>query len=148
MTDDGYTLRRADWPRDGAAISALRTAVFVHEQQVPPEEEYDGRDPQARHVIAERPDGTVIGTGRLMPDGRIGRMAVARAWRGAGVGRGVLDALIACAVEDGFASVTLNAQIAALGFYARSGFAPAGPEFLEAGIRHRRMERAIDPDNA
>lgn len=146
MTEDGYTLRRADWQRDGAHISALRTAVFVHEQNVPPEEEYDGRDVEAVHVIAQRPDGTVIGTGRLLPEGRIGRMAVRRDWRGHGVGRAVLDVLVACAGERGFASVELHAQTAALDFYARAGFAATGPEFMDAGIPHRRMQRALDTD--
>lgn len=143
-----YALRRADWTRDGAAIAELRTAVFVHEQQVPPAEEYDGRDAESVHVVAEGPDGTVIGTGRLLPEGRIGRMAVARDWRGAGVGRAVLDALIACAGERGFARVELNAQTAALAFYARAGFAAVGPEFMDAGIPHRRMERSLDPERA
>ncbi len=146
MTD--YVLRRADWRHDGPAIAALRTAVFVGEQQVPPEEEYDGRDAEATHVIAECPDGTVIATGRLLPDGRIGRMAVARQRRGGGIGRAVLATLVACAVERGFASVELHAQAAALDFYARAGFAAIGPEFMEAGIPHRRMERNLDPGRA
>jgi len=136
-------VRAADWARDGGRIAALRTAVFVHEQRVPPDEEYDGRDAESDHVIAELEDGTVIGTGRLLPEGRIGRMAVDRAWRGAGVGRALLDALIARAAERGFARVELNAQTAAMEFYRRAGFEAFGPEFMEAGIPHRRMERDL-----
>lgn len=143
-----YAVRPADWGYDGAAIAALRSAVFIDEQGVPPEDEYDGRDAECAHVVAERPDGTVIATGRLLPEGRIGRMAVARDWRGAGVGRAVLDALIACAAERGFDSVDLNAQTAALDFYARAGFTPTGPVFMDAGIPHRRMRRILDRDPA
>lgn len=138
-----YVVRAAQWTRDGDRIAELRTAVFVHEQHVPPEEEYDGRDFESDHVVAELEDGTVIGTGRLLPEGRIGRMAVARAWRGAGVGRAVLEMLMTRARERGFERVELNAQTAAMEFYRRAGFEAVGPEFMEAGIRHRRMEHPL-----
>lgn len=145
MTDaGGFRVRETDWARDGERLAALRTVVFIDEQHVPPDEEHDGRDPECAHVVAETPDGAVIGTGRLMPDGHIGRMAVAVSWRGHGVGRALLEALLACARARGFASVELNAQTTAIGFYERCGFRAEGPEFEDAGIMHRVMRRTLE----
>ena len=138
-----FRVRTADWPREQSAPLALRTLVFVDEQGVPPEVEIDGLDPDCRHVVAETGSGRVIGTGRLLPEGRIGRMAVARDWRGRGVGRALLDALVACARERGFATVELHAQCHAIGFYEAAGFRAEGPEFDDAGIAHRRMRRSL-----
>ena len=136
-------MRAADWINDGNAIRAIRERVFVGEQDVPADLEYDGRDPDCWHVLAETPEGTAIATGRLAMDGRIGRMAVDREWRGRGVGRALLDALIERARSEGLARVVLHAQTGALGFYARAGFRAHGPIFEEAGIPHREMERSI-----
>lgn len=140
---ESFRIRPADWARDQPAIVDLRTRVFVDEQGVPPEEEIDGRDPECLHVIAETGDGGVIGTGRLLPEGRIGRLAVDVAWRGRGIGRALLDALVACARERGFATVELHAQSRAIGFYEAAGFLAEGPEFEDAGIPHRHMWRAL-----
>jgi len=120
--------------------------VFVHEQGVPAEVEIDGLDPVCTHVAAETANGAVVGTGRLLPEGRIGRMAVDAAWRGRGIGRALLDALVACARERGFATVELHAQTRAAGFYAAAGFRPEGPVFDDAGIPHRRMRRVLRDD--
>jgi predicted GNAT family N-acyltransferase len=86
-----------------------------------------------------------MGCGRLLPDGGIGRLAVERAWRGRGVGSAILSRLVDIASNAGFERVVLNARTDAEAFYARRGFAAAGPEFTEAGIRHLRMERALPP---
>ena len=88
-------------------------------------------------------DGTAVGTGRLLPDGRIGRMAVLKGWRGSGAGSAVLAELLRMAQAAGFRSVVLNAQTHAIGFYARFGFQPEGDVFLEAGIPHRAMRRSL-----
>jgi len=134
-----FVVRIADWSRDAAALRDVRHAVFVVEQHVPESLEWDGIDAQCVHALALDASGHVIGCGRLLPDGHIGRMAVRAPWRGRGVGRSILDLLIGLARQRGDARVVLNAQTQAMPFYARAGFVPSGPEFDEAGIPHRAM---------
>jgi predicted GNAT family N-acyltransferase len=139
-----FRVRIADWSRDESKLKALRYDVFVIEQHVPAEIEWDGIDAGSCHAIAEDVAGNAIGCGRLLPDGHIGRMAVRREWRGRGVGGVLLERLVELARELGHARVVLNAQTHALPFYARFGFAPCGPEYLEAGIAHQAMVRTLD----
>src|SRR5579885_2984391 len=89
---EDFSLETADWgnDHDRAALCAVREDVFVREQRVPPEMEVDEDDPRSLHVLARAADGSAIGTGRLTPDGRIGRMAVLADWRGSGVGAAIL----------------------------------------------------------
>jgi len=134
-----FVVRPADWVVDGATLRAIRTAVFVEEQGVAAELEWDGEDERARHVLAMTPDGTMVGTGRLLPDGRIGRMAVLEPWRGKGAGAALLAELLGMAQAAGFSDLVLHAQTHAMGFYARWGFAPEGETFIEAGIPHHTM---------
>jgi predicted GNAT family N-acyltransferase len=134
-----FSVARAAWPRDEAALRAVRSAVFIDEQKVPPELEWDGRDADCLHVLVRDAQGAAIGTGRLLPEGKIGRMAVVRAARGHGVGAAILRELLAAARERGFAEVELSAQTHALGFYERFGFVAAGGEYADAGIPHRSM---------
>ena len=128
-----------DWEAARPLAAPIRFAVFVEEQKVPEEAEIDERDPHCVHALAWSDDGRPLGTGRLLPDGHIGRMAVRAPWRGRGVGRAILDLLIGLARQRGDARVVLNAQTQAMPFYARAGFVPSGPEFDEAGIPHREM---------
>ncbi len=121
----------------------VRHAVFVIEQQVPVEAELDDHDPTSEHALARTVPGQAVGTGRLLPDGHIGRMAVLREWRGRGVGAKVLNALIERARGRGFESVHLSAQVQAQGFYRRFGFAPHGPEYLDVGIAHIDMSLSL-----
>ena len=134
-----FRVRTADWEADGPALRQIRHEVFVAEQRVPEELEWDGLDAGCLHAIAESVDGTAVGTGRLLPDGHIGRMAVRAPWRGQGIGTALLGHLIAEARARGQRHLALHAQTHALGFYARHGFVPRGPEYLEAGIPHRTM---------
>lgn len=134
-----YSVRHAVWQDDQAALSAVRRLVFILEQRVPEELEWDEADVSALHALAEDDDGHAIGTGRLLSDGHIGRMAVLREWRGHGVGAAILDALIVAARERGLGEAVLNAQTHALGFYERRGFIAEGTEFQDAGIPHRLM---------
>lgn len=129
-------------------LRAIRETVFVREQNVPLEEEWDQLDPQCVHVVARTLDGIPIGTGRLTPERTIGRMAVLREWRGKGVGDALLLALIEQARQRGWPEVALNAQESAIGFYLRHGFVAEGERFQEAGIEHQRMRHALAGANA
>jgi len=135
----------ADYSADFDALRLVRETVFVHEQQVPLDEEWDDLDPQCEHVLAVDLEHRPIGTGRLTPGRKIGRMAVMKDWRGRGVGEAILLALVERARARGWVEVSLHAQVSAEGFYARAGFAPEGERFMEAGIEHITMRRALDP---
>jgi len=137
------SVRILAWPDAEAKAMRVRDAVFVVEQGVPPEIERDEWDQRSDHALALDRDGQVVGTGRLLPDGHIGRMAVLPEWRGQGIGGRILASLIARAHERGMKRVVLNAQTHAVPFYARHGFAPFGDEFMEAGIPHVTMAREI-----
>lgn len=117
--------------------------VFIVEQRVPESLEWDEFDAVSMHALAQDADGQAIGTGRLLPDGHIGRMAVVRDWRGRGVGSAVLEFLVDCAQKRGDGAVHLNAQTHAIGFYQRYGFVAHGDEFQDAGIPHRQMTRKL-----
>jgi predicted GNAT family N-acyltransferase len=117
----------------------VREAVFVVEQGVPRELEWDEFDAVSQHVLAQDGEGRPVGTGRLLPDGHLGRMAVLPAWRSAGVGGAMLRHLLAAAQDAGLQEVVLHAQTHAQGFYEKHGFQPDGEAFLEAGIPHVRM---------
>lgn len=142
-----FCVRRVDWARDHEYLRQIREAVFVREQQVPSALEWDGSDGSCRHVLAEAAHGAPIGTGRLLTDGHIGRMAVLAPWRGRGVGSAILTELVRWAAEQGMTEVALNAQTHALGFYQRHGFSVEGEVFLDAGIEHLRMRRVLGQTN-
>ncbi len=129
----------ADWDTHREALQAIRATVFIEEQGVPREIEWDGEDDQAHHFLAIDETGQRIGCGRLLPNGRIGRMAVLPAWRGRNIGRQILDAAVEKAETLGLTRVTLHAQTAVIDFYRKSGFLPEGGEFMEAGIPHQAM---------
>lgn len=135
-------------PADMDEVFALRHEVFVLGQDVPEDLELDEHDAVAVHAVA-RAEGTVVGTGRLLPPGlqgesaAIGRMAVAEAHRGTGVGRAVLALLESCAAERGWDVVELHAQTHALAFYERAGWTAYGEEFDDAGIQHRHMRKTV-----
>ncbi len=132
------------WQAAEADLRRLRRSVFIDEQHVPEALEWDGRDAAALHVLAYAEDQP-IATGRLLADGHLGRMAVLPAWRGQGVGRAVLLALIQAARTQGLAQIHLDAQTQALGFYERHGFEAVGEVFMDAGILHRRMQLTLTP---
>ena len=147
MDDDRITVRVGRWAELGTVASALRRAVFVEEQGVPLDMEWDGEDEGALHAVAFDAAGTPLATGRLLAQApgvaRIGRMAVDRAARGRGLGRKVLDALLDAARAQGFREALLHAQCTVRGFYAAAGFTEHGPVFEEAGIEHVEMVRAL-----
>ena len=133
-----YRASEVSWERQGNALSEVRRTVFVEEQEIDPEEEWDGEDPRCRHFLAVDEGGRPIGTARLMPSGQIGRMAVLEPWRGRGVGARLLALAVSAARDTGL-SVFLHAQADAVGFYERAGFRVRGDPFSEAGIEHRMM---------
>ena len=134
-----YQAKIVDWHEYAEPLSALRHQVFVIEQGVPVELEIDGEDNAACHVAALIDNSQVIGTGRMLASGKIGRMAVRSDMRCQGVGRAVLDALINEARTQGLAGVSLGAQLSAIAFYQRAGFSCQGDVFIDAGIDHRQM---------
>jgi predicted GNAT family N-acyltransferase len=143
-----FHVESIDYASGLAELRAVRETVFVHEQQVPVEEEWDALDPLCAHVIARDAAGQPIGTGRLTPGHKIGRMAVLRDWRGRGVGDAMLTALMVQARDLGWPVVSLNAQVSAEAFYARHGFIPHGDHFQEAGIEHQSMHRVLQGPTA
>jgi len=134
-----HTIRLGDWATLGPHATAIRFEVFVDEQKVPAEIELDDMDAVCLHAVAYDDAGNAIGTGRLLPDGHIGRMAVRQPGRGTGVGGAILTLLLEKARERGDAAVVLNAQTVAAPFYARHGFVQQGEQFEEAGIAHVEM---------
>ncbi|CBK43435.1 putative Acetyltransferase, GNAT family [Nitrospira defluvii] len=132
-----------DWTTTGSAIRAIRETVFIHEQGVPVELEWDGLDSACAHVLAWNNRGEAIGTARMQQNGTIGRMAVLKDWRGRGVGRALLRTLLDLATRRGLSRVTLSAQTHALGFYERAGFDVVGEPFIDAGIPHRKMVKEL-----
>ncbi|MFO0692241.1 MAG: YbgC/FadM family acyl-CoA thioesterase [Polyangiales bacterium] len=136
--------RIGDFAELGAAARALREAVFVREQGIAPELEWDDADERARHVVIENRLGRPLATGRLGPDGRLGRMAVHRSLRGEGLGRRVLESLLDEARSQGLAEVVLHAQRTAIPFYERAGFERTSDVFVEAGIPHVTMRRRLE----
>jgi len=140
-------LELGTWQALGAAASKVRTEVFVEEQRIPVEMEWDEADATAVHALARNRLGLPVGTGRLLQQApgvsRIGRMAVNRVVRGSNVGRDVLRALMQAATERGDHEVRLHAQRTAKGFYTRLGFLPCGEPFEEAGIVHLEMVHAL-----
>ena len=136
---DAFHLRLAHWPEDTAMLRQVRESVFILEQQVPADLEWDGIDADCVHALAIDPGGRAIGTGRLLPDGHIGRMAVLREWRNKGVGTWLMGVLMAEARRRNYPRLVLNAQVSAVCFYEHFGFVTRGDEFDEAGIPHLEM---------
>jgi len=136
-------IRVGDWNELRDTARALRTEVFVQEQRVPIELEWDDADESAVHAVAFNRLGMPLATGRLLQHApgvaRIGRMAVLRVMRGAKLGRDILQVLMRTAVQRGDREVSLHAQRIAEGFYRRQGFTPRGEPFEEAGIAHIEM---------
>lgn len=145
MTISDFRVEPADYQVDFKDLRAVREPVFVIEQNVPIEEEWDALDPLCHHVIARDAGHKPIGTGRLTPEHKIGRMAVLKEWRGKEVGAALLQTLIDKARELGWTEVSLNSQVSAIGFYEKFGFVSYGEEFEEAGIIHRKMKLALEP---
>ncbi|KAA0011256.1 GNAT family N-acetyltransferase [Billgrantia pellis] len=135
---ESIEIREGGWAELGTQASEIRRVVFIEEQQVPLEEEWDGRDEASRHFLALR-NGIPLGTARLLPDGHIGRVAVLDKARRLGIGAALMRAAIESACRLGHAQVELAAQTHAIAFYENLGFSAYGDTFMDAGIPHRNM---------
>ncbi|PZP24646.1 GNAT family N-acetyltransferase [Pseudomonas kuykendallii] len=133
-------VRVADWQKENAELRRIRESVFIAEQAVPPELEWDSDDASAVHFLALEGDFP-IGTARLLSNGHIGRVSVLRDWRGLKVGDALMRAVLTEAERFGLAEQTLSAQVHAAPFYERLGFEIVSSEYLEAGIPHVDMVR-------
>ena len=142
----GCRVRRAAWPADQAALRGLRERVFVKEQGVPLELEWDGLDAEAIHLLAEDAGGRPVGTARVLASGQIGRMAVLPELRGRGIGASLLAAALEAVRRSALPRPWLNAQTSAQGFYEIAGFRPEGETFMEAGIPHCKMHWHGSPE--
>jgi predicted GNAT family N-acyltransferase len=139
MSETGFRLERVRWQDAEADIRAVRDAVFVKEQGIAPEHEWDGSDNNYTHVLAKDLQGNPVGTGRIDSQGHIGRMAVVARWRHHGVATGLLQLLKTIACEQGLNEVWLSAQTPVVEFYRKRGFEPVGEVYREAGIAHQKM---------
>ncbi|MBD8474846.1 GNAT family N-acetyltransferase [Pseudomonas sp. CFBP 8770] len=134
-------VRVADWHKDNRDIRRIREAVFIAEQAIPAELEWDEDDLSAVHFLAVEGD-YAVGTARLLADGEIGRVSVLKDWRGLRVGDKLLQAVIAHANALGLHEQKLSAQVHATAFYEHHGFRIVSGEFLEAGLPHVDMVRS------
>lgn len=143
MLEHDFHVELANWAADQAALRLVRTEVFLVEQAIPPEEEWDDLDAPSLHALARDRAGNPIGCARLTPRHKIGRLAVVKPWRGRGVGEALLRTMVEQARARHWPEVALDSQVYAIPFYERAGFVAEGPEFMDAGIPHRLMRLAL-----
>lgn len=134
------TIKKADFKKNSADIKRIRTSVFIQEQNVPVELEWDELDKDAIHILAYY-DNEVVATARLLNDGQIGRMAVLKSFRRRTIGKKMLNYLLQLADNNNISTIFLSAQTHALDFYKKNGFSVTGSEYMDAGIPHYKMVR-------
>lgn len=150
-TRELFEIAPANWQEEHTHLSDLRRVVFVEEQGVSADEEWDGLDPEetTQHFRARKINYNadnlepIVATARVLPDGKIGRMCVHRDYRNQGIGKALLQEILCHLIEQEFEHVYLYAQLSAKAFYETLGFIPSGEPFIEAGIEHIRMELAL-----
>lgn len=140
---ESFQILQASWAEHKKDLIRIRTEVFINEQLVPPDLEWDGYDQSCWHVLAQTAGGETIGTGRMLYNGHIGRMAVLPEFRNKGVGSALLTALLKLARQQGIHEVFLHAQTNAVAFYQKHGFTITSDEFMDAGIPHITMRLHI-----
>ena len=142
MSND-FFITKTTWSEEAEALKTIRESVFMQEQNVPAELEWDGEDESAVHLLASDVQGAPIGCARILLDGHIGRMAVLKPWRGQGVGFSLLQRAVEVVKRLGCREAFLYAQSYAIPFYERLGFIAEGEEFMDAGIPHRQMHLTL-----
>jgi predicted GNAT family N-acyltransferase len=134
-----FTVHLVSWHDGEPLLRAIREKVFILEQRVPAELEWDGLDESCHHALALTANGDAIGCGRITQQGHIGRVAVLPEWRGKRIGTAILELLVDYARSQHFPAVDLNAQVQAISLYKKFGFDVEGDEFMDANIPHRKM---------
>jgi len=134
-----FTVSLVCWHDGEPLLKSIREEVFVREQGVPAELEWDGLDESCRHALALSHQGNAIGCGRMFTNGHIGRISVLPQWRKQKVGTAIMEALLDYARAQKYKKVDVDAQTYALPFYHSFGFAEHGKEFMEAGLPHIKM---------
>ncbi len=139
-----YSIHNCEWESHQRQLSVVRREVFIQEQRVPEELEWDEFDATAWHVIAFNNRNEPIATGRIKLNGHIGRMAVLKLYRKQGIGSAILVALLAAAKQQNLQKVYLHAQVSAISFYEQHGFVCSSEQFMDAGIPHRSMIKRLN----
>lgn len=134
-----FTVHLISWHDGEPLLRTLREKVFIQEQHVPAELEWDGLDTSCHHALALSANGDAIGCGRITPDGHIGRVAVLPEWRRKRIGTAILEMLVDYARSQNYTRVELNAQVQAIELYKKFGFEAKGKVFMDANIPHRKM---------
>ena len=141
--DTGFQLVQGSWQQYQRELGAVRRVVFIEEQQVPEELEWDEFDEGCQHVLVIDPANRPVGAGRIKSDGHIGRMAVLKDCRGQGIGSAILAVMLEYAEQQHYPHVFLHAQLTAIPFYEKHGFMVCSARFLDAGIPHKIMSRVV-----
>jgi len=139
-----FTVSLVCWHDGEPLLRAIRETVFIREQSVPEELEWDGKDEECRHALALSLSGDAIGCGRIMPNGHIGRVSVLPQWRKQKVGTAIIEALLEEARSRGYKQVDVDAQTHAIPFYENFGFVAHGKVFMDAGLPHKKMKLKLD----
>lgn len=134
-----FTVSLVTWHDAEPLLKSVREAVFINEQGVPAELEWDGADENCRHALALSHQGDAIGCGRMLANGHIGRIAVLPPWRKQKVGTAIMEALLAYARTHEYAQVDVDAQTQAVAFYHTFGYRENGEAFMDAGLPHIKM---------
>ena len=134
-----FTVHLITWHDGQPLLRAIREKVFMQEQGVSAELEWDGKDESCHHALALSANGEAIGCGRITPDGHIGRVAVLPEWRMKHIGTAILELLVDYARTQNYYQVELNAQVQVIPVYKKFGFETVGKEFMDANIPHRKM---------
>lgn len=142
---NAFSVSLVCWHDGEPLLKSVREAVFINEQGIAPELEWDGLDESCRHALVLSSQGEAIGCGRMLPDGHIGRISVLRKWRGQKVGTTIVEAFLDYARTHGYDEVDVDAQIHAVPFYHRMGFVEEGAVFEDAGLPHIKMRLKLAP---
>lgn len=134
-----FTVSLVNWHDGEPLLKSIRESVFIREQGIAPELEWDGFDEGCRHALALSLKGDAIGCGRMLANGHIGRICVLPQWRKQKVGTAIMEALLDYARSHDYKQVDVDAQVYAMRFYHSFGFVEEGKQFLDAGLPHIKM---------